>query len=105
MERAQGTRGSRVVRLAPSPTCALIRHAERSWRLRRLRTLGEWLAVLQRGPRPHHALGLRTQVVVAEQAGVLSRGGSSRASTQIQAITRNTNARYQQTIAIRQCYR
>ncbi|MGZ8755232.1 MAG: integrase core domain-containing protein [Acidimicrobiia bacterium] len=40
------------------------------------RTLAEWLAVYN-WVRPHHALGLRTPAVAAEQAGVLSRQGSS----------------------------
>lgn len=44
------------------------------------RTLGEWLAVYN-WVRPHHALGLRTPAVAAEQAGVLSRQGSSVAGT------------------------
>jgi transposase InsO family protein len=49
------------------------------------RTLAEWLAVYN-WVRPHHALGLRTPVVMAEQSGVLSRAGSSRAGIQIRAI-------------------
>ncbi|MEX2448112.1 MAG: integrase core domain-containing protein [Solirubrobacterales bacterium] len=46
------------------------------------RTLAEWLAVYN-WVRPHHALGLRTPAVAAEQSGVLSRRGSSCADIQI----------------------
>lgn len=41
------------------------------------RTLTEWL-VTYNSVRPHHSLGLRTPLVVAEQTGLLSRGSSAR---------------------------
>jgi Integrase core domain len=56
------------------------------------RTLAEWLAVYN-WVRPHHALGLRTPAVAAEQAGVLSRGGSSRAGARIHSHAPGGQAR------------
>lgn len=48
------------------------------------RTLTEWL-VTYNSVRPHHSLGLRTPLVVAEQTGLLPRGSSARTAERLLA--------------------